>query len=253
MAGDWGLGQKKRSEARDTLGIFMKGVESGQFKGGCEAKFLDGVLFALYGIFKRRTVRKFILRIVLRIEGGEFYSVTIRRIFARYRQVEIGMYTHGACFVPGSFDRFTTVGRYCSIAADVKVFNRNHPMDFKSMHAFFFNPSQKYTKADMVEYTPLEIGNDVWLGDGVKIMPQVNRIGDGAVIGAGSVVHKDVPPYAVVVGHPARVVRYRFPKEIIEYLLASKWWEKDIEEILPDIEEYQQPYEELFHERKGGE
>lgn len=208
------------------------------------------LLYRLYRI-RRRFISSWIQKIVYKIEGGEFYSETLRRIYKDFYDVEIGMYTHGSCFVPGNIDRFTTVGRYCSIAANVKVFNRNHPMDFKSMHAFFFNPFHKYTKKDTVEYVPLEIGNDVWIGDGVKIMPQVNRIGDGAVIGAGSIVHKDVPPYAVVVGHPARIVRYRFPKEVIDELLASKWWEKDIEDIKPDIKEYQQPYEVLYHSRKA--
>jgi acetyltransferase-like isoleucine patch superfamily enzyme len=210
---------------------------------------MSTVLYKLYRI-KNGRLRNLIVRIISRIEHGQLYSKTMRKIFKDYHGVEIGMYTHGSCFVPGNFDRFTTVGRYCSIAANVKVFNRDHPMDFKSMHAFFFNSNLKYTKEDLVEYSPLVIGNDVWLGDGVKIMPQVTNIGDGAVIGAGAVVNKDVPPYAVVVGNPARVVRYRFSKEVIESLLESKWWEKDIEEILPDIKEYQQPYEKLYFNKR---
>ncbi len=176
------------------------------------------------------------------MEGGPLYSTTLRLIFRKYYQVEIGMYTHGSCFVPGNFDRYTKIGRYCSIAADVHVFNRNHPMDFKSMHAFFFNPALKFTDRDLVEYTPLEIGNDVWIGHGAIILPHVTTIGDGAVIGAGAVVCINVPPFAVVVGNPARVVRYRFPRETIEQLLKEKWWEKDIKDILPDIKEYQRPY-----------
>ena len=99
-------------------------------------------------------------------------------------------------------------------------------------------------------YTPLVIGNDVWIGDSVKIMAQVTNIGDGAVIGAGSVITKNVPPYAVAVGYPARIVRYRFSEEVIEKLLEDKWWEKDIEQIKPNIKEYQQPYEKLHLEKK---
>ena len=73
------------------------------------------------------------------------------------------------------------------------------------------------------------------------------------MIGAGSVVSKDIPPYAVVVGYPARIVRHRFPREIIDELLASKWWEKDIEEIKPHLKEYQQPYEKLYFNKKNAD
>jgi len=99
----------------------------------------------------------------------------------------------------------------------------------------------------LVEYTPIKIGNDVWIGYNSIILPKVSIIADGAVIGAGAVVHEDIPPYAVVTGCPARIVRYRFPQEIIEKLLASKWWEKDIEEIRPNIHEFQKPYKHTNH------
>jgi acetyltransferase-like isoleucine patch superfamily enzyme len=125
----------------------------------------------------------------------------------------------------------------------VKVFSRNHPMNYKSMHGFFFNPNLKFCKVDRVKDTPTKIGNDVWIGNSAIIMPNVTEIGDGAVIGAGAVVNKNVPPYAVVVGNPARIVRYRFSKEAIEELLESKWWEKSKEELKPDLEEYCKPYE----------
>ena len=213
---------------------------------------MSTVLYKLYRI-KRGSLRNLIVRIICLLERREFYSKTLRKIFKDYYGVEIGMYTHGGCFVSGNFACFTTIGRYCSIGGNVKVFNRNHPMDFKSMHGFFFNPILKYTKIDLVEDVPVVIGNDVWIGDGAKIMPQVTNIGDGAVVAAGAVVNKDIPPYAVVVGNPARIVRYRFSKEVIEKLLEEKWWEKDIDEILPDLNEYQQPYEKLYFDKKNAD
>ena len=82
-------------------------------------------------------------------------------------------------------------------------------------------------------------------------LPHVTNIGDGAVIGAGAVVNKNVPPYAVVVGNPARVVRYRFSQKIIEELLASRWWEKSIEEIKPYIHEFQIPYKNMDTDQEG--
>ena len=103
----------------------------------------------------------------------------------------------------------------------------------------------------MVKDTPVKVGNDVWIGEYAVILAHVTEIGDGAVIGAGAIVNKNVPPYAVVVGNPARIVRYRFPKEIVDQLLASRWWEKDIEELKPTISEFQQPYEKLYSDHNA--
>ena len=74
------------------------------------------------------------------------------------------------------------------------------------------------------------IDNDVWIGQHVTVMPGVH-IGDGAIIGANSVVASDIPPYSIAVGNPCRVVKKRFDDELIDLLLQFKWWDKDIEEI----------------------
>ncbi len=188
-----------------------------------------------------RPVREYIVGYVKRHEGGEFYSPTLREIFRVHWGVDIGLYTHGGCFVPYAFGRNTTIGRYSSIAAGAFAATDNHPMEFKSMHGFFFNP--KLGMVDTAwEFSPLSIGNDVWLGHNAIIMPGVSSIGDGAVVAAGAVVNKDVPPYAVVVGNPARVVRYRFDPDTIAGLLAEKWWEKDIEDLRQHLDEYTRPY-----------
>jgi virginiamycin A acetyltransferase len=198
---------------------------------------ISNILHKLYSI-ENKTLRNIILKIVYRLEGGEYYPQTLRRIFKDYHGVEIGLYSHGGCFVPGLFDRFTSIGRYCSMAKSLRAMNRNHPLEYKSMHGFFFNPALKYCSEDKINFIPLKIGNDVWIGHNAIIMPNVKNIADGAVIAAGAVVNKDIPPYAVVVGNPSRVVRFRFSKEIIEELIASRWWEKSIEEIKPGIGEF---------------
>jgi virginiamycin A acetyltransferase len=200
---------------------------------------LNELLFKLYNV-RRTRLHSFIIKAVGGLEKGELYSETLRKIFSFYHDVEIGMYTMGGCFVPGQFDRFTKIGRYCSIARQVRAVNRNHPLDFISTSALFFNPVLKQVETDPVSFHSLEIGNDVWIGHNAFINPIVRTIGTGAVIGAGAVVSINVPPYAIVVGNPARVVRYRFPKDVIEEFLVSKWWEKPIEEI--DIEIFQKPY-----------
>ena len=197
------------------------------------------LLFHLYRT-RRDTIRGLIRNLVCKLEGGECYSTTLRRIFREYYDVEIGMYSHSGCFIPGAMDRYTTIGRYCSIAQGARTYNRNHPLEFKSTHGFFFNPQLGRCRTDCVPYKPLFIGNDVWIGANALVMPHVERIGDGAVIAAGAMVSKDVPPYAVVVGSPARVARFRFPSEVIKHLLASRWWEKPIEEL--DIEEFRKPF-----------
>ena len=197
------------------------------------------LLVRLYAVNRLRRLVMFAVRHLP--DGDELTSRTLREIFARYWGVEVGMYTHGGCFVPWAVDPRTTIGRYCSIAHGVRVVNHNHPLGFKGTSGLFFNPALGLCDDWLVEHAPLEIGNDVWIGVNAVILPEVSRIGDGAVIGAGAVVSRDVPPYAVVLGNPARIVKYRFSEDVIAALLAEKWWEKDIEEISGRIQEFQTP------------
>ena len=201
-------------------------------------------MLALYKI-EKDCIRRNILRIVMKCEGGECYSTTLRKIFKKYYYTEIGMYSMGGCFNPDNIHAHTTIGRYCSFARQFLIVNRNHPLEFRSTHGLFFNPKLGVVKNDPISFQPLEIGNDVWVGHNAVIFPNVNCIGDGAVIAASAVVNKDVPPYAVVVGNPARVVRYRFSTPIIESLLESKWWEKSIDELKNEINDFQKPLEQI--------
>ncbi len=203
---------------------------------------IKNFLFKLYKIDNDR-FRHQIHRIVSALEKGELYSLTLRKIFNHYHKVKIGLYSMGGCFSPYSIDKFTSFGRYCSIAEGVRIFNRNHPLEFKSMHGFFFNPVLGYVNEDRIEYIPLEIGHDVWIGAGATIMPNVNKIATGAVVAAGAVVNKNLPPYSVAVGNPARVVRFRFSPETIERLLESKWWEKSMDELTGEIDTFQRTLE----------
>lgn len=185
--------------------------------------------------------QSFLRRLAARLEGGEFRSVTLRRLFAEYHGVTIGLYTHGECFQPFMVDPNTTIGRYTSIAKGARILNHNHPLGFKSTSGLFFNPELGYCTDWLVPFSTLTIGNDVWIGANAVILPEVTTIGDGAVIGAGAVVSRDVPPYAVVLGNPGRVVKRRFPDGEIEKLLAERWWDEDIDTLAEHIQDFQTP------------
>ena len=125
------------------------------------------------------------------------------------------------------------VGKFSSIGPDVLMGLGIHPSGvFVSTHPVFFSPNNHsgicFTKTSQLEeYKMINVGNDVWIGARAIVLDGVT-IGDGAIVGAGAVVTKDVPAYAVVGGVPARVLKYRFEQEEIEYLLQSKWWNLDI-------------------------
>lgn len=128
----------------------------------------------------------------------------------------------------------TTIGKFCSIGPYCKIGLGKHPTkDFVSTHPVFFSTLKQaqVTFADINyfdEFAYIIIGNDVWLGANVIVVDGV-KIGDGAIVAAGSVVTKDIPPYAIVGGVPAKIIKYRFEKEEIKKLLQLKWWDMDVE------------------------
>ncbi len=199
------------------------------------------LFFRLYGL-KSRSLQRFILKLLSVTEGGQFYSKTLRRIYSHYHDINIGMYSYGGCFNYDLIGRFTEIGRYCSFAEGVCVFNANHPLEFKSMHPFFYNPALGVVKNETITRSKIVIGNDVWVGRNAMILPAVRRIGDGAVIGAGAIVTEDVPDYAIVAGNPAKIIKYRFSEVERLKLKESRWWEKSIDELKGKLCEFIKNY-----------
>jgi virginiamycin A acetyltransferase len=205
---------------------------------------LSPLILRLYRLIKHEKTRLPLRKLVLKLEGGEYYSLTIREIFRQFHGVDIGLYTYGPlAAAPGNLRRITSVGRYCSVFPTVRRFNMNHPMNIKSTHPFFYDTLEGWVKNETVPLTTLKIGNDVWIGHNAIIHSTVETIGDGAVIAAGSVVSNNVPPYAVVAGYPARVVRFRFSENTIQRLLEEKWWLKSIDELSKELEDPPRPLE----------
>jgi virginiamycin A acetyltransferase len=135
----------------------------------------------------------------------------------------------------------TRIGKFCSIGPNLLSGWGIHPIDGISTSPVFYSTHKPvgftYSKTNKVEEKlPITIGNDVFIGANVTILDGMT-IGDGAVIGAGAVVSKDIPPYAVAVGCPIKIVKYRFQPEVIQQLLEKKWWDAD-EETLKKVERH---------------
>lgn len=126
------------------------------------------------------------------------------------------------------------VGSFCSIGNDSSIGLGQHPYNYASTSPVFYGKNNIFRKSlanlEIQEYRKTIIGNDVWIGERVLIMDGV-KIGTGAVIGAGTIVTHDIPPYAIVVGNPGRVIKYRFESCVIDQLLESEWWEMDDESL----------------------
>ena len=142
--------------------------------------------------------------------------------------------SHVTNFYPWSKDKLI-IGKFCQIAAGVEFImnDANHQMSAVSTFPIYTLDGwdmEAPSAADMPFKGNTIIGNDVWIGQNAVILPGV-QIGDGAIIGANSVVGCDVDPYTIMVGNPARVLRKRFDDEMIDLMLRFKWWDKRIEEI----------------------
>lgn len=160
----------------------------------------------------------------------EYRSQLLRRYYARRHGILVGAYTFGA-FDPERVPARTVIGRYCSVARTARIVDSNHPVEAITTHPMAYLPALSGHRLVELRPTHLVIEDDVWIGDYAVILPGCARIGRGAVIGAGAVVTHDVDPYAIVAGAPAKVLRMRFPPEVIAALEASRWWTLDMRSL----------------------
>jgi acetyltransferase-like isoleucine patch superfamily enzyme len=157
-------------------------------------------------------------------------------------RVTIGKYSY--CGVNSQIAN-ASIGSFCSIAQEVRVGLAMHPVHFVSTSPGLYASRASWAPAfgarhAFVEHEEVRIGHDVWIGAGAMILGGVT-VGDGAVIAAGSVVMKDVPPYAIVMGVPAQVRSYRFSESVVEKLLAIQWWNWDDTTIRARVSEFSDP------------
>lgn len=186
--------------------------------------------------------RKIYLEYPWRTKGvykkGEKFRLAKNLLVERYanmpkgRLLQLGAFSYSRTV---NMDVDFRCGRYCSIATNVALSDQEHPLDRVSTHPFSthkhmvdfaakeFNSSVSIEAHNFLAPAP-DIGHDVWIGAGAQIKRGI-KIGTGAVIAARSVVTKDVPPYAIVGGIPAKIIRYRFDENTIEKLLDCRWWE----------------------------
>jgi phosphonate metabolism protein (transferase hexapeptide repeat family) len=173
------------------------------------------------------------------VKLGKFSEVGERVIL---RDVTAGDFTY---FERHGEGIYADIGRFCSIAANVRINALEHPMERLTTHKISYRPNEffKYRGVDGAfrarrQAKRVSIGHDVWIGHGAVVMPAI-QIGDGAVIGANSVVTKNVAPYTIVAGNPARVIRLRFPAEVAARLERLAWWDwpnEKLFEAIPDIQ-----------------
>lgn len=151
-------------------------------------------------------------------------SVALRNWFREHHRIDVGMHSYG-CFDQWRMPGPIRVGRYCSIASSVRSAPINHPYDAMTTHPVLYERKFGAVDENIHWDATLVIEDDVWIGHNVMILPGCKFIGRGAIVGAGAVVTRNVPPYTIVAGNPARPLRARFATDLVQALEESRWWE----------------------------
>jgi len=192
---------------------------------------------------------------ILKIITNIIWENIVSKFIEPNCRVQIGAYTYGNPKVVTTHNGKIVIGKFCSIADDVSIVGDNH--SFRKVANFplpwwlenikripFQKPNASFGQRKEL---PIVIGNDVWIGAGAIILPEV-KIGDGAIIGAGAVVTHDVPAYAIVVGVPAKILRYQFGQKQIDQLEKIAWWNWNDDKIIKNIGKFYGDVDEFIKE-----
>lgn len=189
-------------------------------------RIIDKILTAaVYSNIKNRFYIKILTKIIKKNCNDDMTSLVIRDLFKIRFGINVGLYSYGGCFNEEHIQPNTTFGKFCSVASNVYVYNRDHPKFFVTTHPFLYSSRIDPNVYNNIPFQSKIIENDVWIGQNAILLPNAKKIGNGAIIAAGAVVTKDIPDYAIVAGVPAKIISFRFPTEQIEWLLKIKWWD----------------------------
>ncbi len=195
-------------------------------------------------LFSFFTIKKYTFRQVsffaIWDKRTKFTKQTLLGKFVKVKQSEIGKYSriNKFCIISNA-----VIGKFTGISEKTQIGTGGHPLNMASTSIIFHKKNlltNKWVKPLNFSKGKIIVGNDVWVGIKCLIMDGVT-IGDGAVVAAGSVVTKDVPPYAVVGGVPAKVIKFRFEQPIIDRLLQISWWNFSDDEISEKINFFREP------------
>jgi phosphonate metabolism protein (transferase hexapeptide repeat family) len=182
---------------------------------------------------------------------GRFTDVAERVVMA---ECELGDYSY---VERGAEAIYTTIGKFCAIASNSRLNALNHPIDRVTQHKISYRPNEYFVgaKIDKVfrerrQKDRVVIGHDVWIGHGAVVMPGIS-IGHGAVVAASAVVTRDVEPYAIVAGVPARRIKWRFAKSIRERITVLAWWDWEHDKLGAAVADMQQLAIQDFLKRYG--
>lgn len=190
------------------------------------------------GLFNLIIKFNFLRKILIKITNkNQLESITLRKIYKKIYNIDVGMYSYG-CFNFPDIPINTKIGRYCSFGPGIKIFNANHPSEYIFLHPYMYNVALGMVKEEPFTRTKLEIGNDVWIGANTIILPSVKNIGNGVIIGAGTIVTKDIPDFAIVVGNPGKIIKYRFSKETQNLIIKYSLYEIDKIKFYKNIKKF---------------
>lgn len=205
-------------------------------------KILCSILVWVLKHSKNARLNRYLEKKIAQLDGGFYYSPLIRSLYKELHGLTIGYGSYGGCWNNSSlWWSNIIIGNYCSFAVNVTLFPADHPLNIFTTHPIAYdtyaggaNVQRYFSDMGVVS---LKIGHGVWFGNNTIVLSGCKNIGNGAIIGAGSVVTHDVPPYAIVVGNPAKILRYRLSPEQIERVEASQWWLLDKDQINDRIED----------------